>query len=631
MESESFPRIEEIARLFATAFGASRLYPAASTIPREAVIRCVSRSNEIASSGPLRLSVDPHGFHYGSASIGAGQGQVAALAEALHSLQVGQLVIAPGLDAREVEAFIRVADTDPAAIRAAGGARAALVAAQVRHIAVIEVSLRATDEEGLMALDLTTAPLDDIAAAMQEAVERRGSAAGDGAARDEVAEALGNLEGATREIALERMAGALMRLDEQTRKRVLALCLQSDTEGRRMDGMLDVIARMKPASLARLLRLVATQANADPRRIASALTLPPETARILSLLLTPRTNIEPDFGVTTAEQAESLAGVMAVEEDHTELDRQVSIASPALSAARALATAVSVSRHRPDDESVRAMADVLPQAARDGAFVTVREALRRLGELAGDPSLVDAVAAAHAGLADAAVLADVCRAPVTDSDAAIAGEILHSAGAPGSEALLDAYLLVPEPRRSLLRPILRGMGEGVLGAARSRLRTADSATAIGILKTLPHLGDKRAIPVIAQGLESLDEQVRFTALSALASIPAPEATAALIRGANHREPETQRYAVRELARTHAVAAIPALNRALEDINIFQRTYETRKEIIGALEHIGTVDAEKALRRFAQRTVGLGRKTRELRRRAIEVADELERTRGVSTP
>jgi HEAT repeat protein len=105
----------------------------------------------------------------------------------------------------------------------------------------------------------------------------------------------------------------------------------------------------------------------------------------------------------------------------------------------------------------------------------------------------------------------------------------------------------------------------------------------------------------------------------------------LIRSINHREPETQRYVVREIGRARIKSAVPALSRALEDINVFSRTYETRKEIINALESIGTPEAEKALRNFAHHTIRLGRKTRELRNRAIAVADSLARKQGVSAP
>lgn len=628
MEAEGYPRAEEAVRLLAAAVGAARLYPPASALPREAVVRFTQRANELAASGPLRFSVDPHGVRIGESEIAAGQSQVVALAESLYALQVGQLVIAPGVSEAETEAFVAMVNEDAAVVRSAGGARSSLVGRGVSHIAVIEVSLRASEESGLLGIDLVTAPLEEIANEVVAAVERRADQASSGSAADEVAEAIERLEAATRELAMERVASALMRLDEQTRMRVLNMSLHADLSGTRMEGMLAVIARMKPAALARLLALVAAQAQTDPRRISAAMQLPPETAKALELLLTPTPDIAPDFGVPDSVQAERLAEEMAVEEDRTEIDRQISLASPELASGRALATATAVSRTNLDTETVRAIGDILPSAARDGAFATVREALRRLDEIGHDPGLTDAVSAARASLADPAVLRDVCRAPETDADAAIAGEIIQAAGPVGAEALLDCYIRAAEPQRSLLRPVLRGSSEFVLGIARQRLRIADPQMAAAILRALAVLGDRRGVAVISETLESsLDEHVRFVAATALASMPVPEAVQALVRAMGHREIETQRHVVRELGRIRAAAAVPALARAFDDVSVLAKSYEMRKDIIAALTNIGTAEAEKALRRFATRP-GIGRKSRELKRLATEAVRELERSRGV---
>jgi len=631
MDAESYPRAEEALKLLANAVVSARLYPPSSALPMEAVTAFVTRCNEITTQGPLRYTVDPHAFRIGDAKIASAASPVITLAEALHAVQAGQLVIAPGLTPDEVRTFVSLVNTDTATLRASGGLRSGLVAAGVSHLAVIEVSLRASEESGLAGLDLTSAPLDEIAAEVAAAADRRAEAAAQGAAADEMASAIDSLEEATREIAMERVAAAMMRLDEETRERVLASSLRADVEGTRMEGMLAVIARMKPAALARLLRLVAAQADTDPNRIAAAMTLPPETAKMLSILLAPTPSMEPDFGMPETEQAASIAAQVYEESDTSELERQVAVAAPSLSSGRALATSVAISRRRLDEETIRAIGEVLPQAARDGAFPTVREALRRLDEIATDPGLSDTVAAARSSLAQPQVLADVCRAPETDADAAIAGEILHAAGSAGAEALLDCYIRVPEADRSLLRPVMRGMSEGILGIARQRLRTAEPRIAVAIVRALPALGDRRAIPVIAEGVDHLDESVRFASLTALASIPTPEAGAALVKALKHREPETQRFAVREIGRGRVEAAVPALARALEDINRLQPTFETRKEIVRALAQIGTPEAERALRGFASRTLGLGRRSRELRNFAKAAADQIASTRGVDTP
>lgn len=630
MDPDSFPRAEEALRLLAAAVGAARLYPATSNLPIDAANRFTERVNELTASEPLRCTIDRHGFRVGDTRIGAGQNQVVALAEALHAMQAGQLILVTGITADETAAFVSVAVADPAAVRTSGGARKAFIEAGVSHIAVIEVSLRSSDDAGLLDIDPTSAPLDEIAPEVVAAVERRALDDPSGAV-DEVAEVIGRLETAARDLARERICAALMRLDEQTRVRVLELSLKADASGRRMDGMLEVVARMKPAALSRLLTLVAVQADTDPKRIAAALPLPPETVHLLALMLTPAEEPGQTAEEPAAESAAELVTIMAEPPDDAEIERQVAVAAPSLSSARALSTAIVVSHTHADVDTVRAIGEVLSPAAGDGAFVTVREALRRLDELAGDPALSDEVARARLTLAEPEVLASVCRVPETDADAAIAGEILQAAGAAGAEALLDCYVRSTESRRSLMRPVLRGLSEPLLGVARERLRSAEAAQASAIVQTLAALGDRRAVPVVEEMTDHLDETVRFAAIKSLSSMGSAEAQAALTRTLKHREPETQRYAARKIGEIGLASAVPALSRALEDVNVWGRTYETRKEIIRALERIGTPEAERSLRSYAQHTIRLGRKTRELRNQAIAAADGLAKKRGVSAP
>lgn len=622
-ESEGYPRAEEALRLLSSAAGAARLYPATSPLPGKAIAGFTARANDLVSSGPLRITVDPHGFRIGDIQLAVGNSQIVTLAESLHALQVGQLIIAPGLTDAETAAFVDVTNSEPRSVRRLGGPRAALAASGVSHLAVIEVSLRASDEAGLLGVDLMAAPLDDVAAEVVAAAERWQSSDGEG--NDEMAAAIDRLEAATRELAVQRVAEALMRLDETSRMKVLAFSLKADEKGARMEGMLSVVANMKPAALARLLMLVAAQAPTDPRRVAAALPLPSDKARLLERMLLP-TEAGDESGAS-GEGAEEMARAMAIEEDTSDLKRQVAIASPALASGRALTTAVSVSRTHPGSEAARAIGDCLADAARTGAFPAVREAMRRLDELGEQHSMVDAVASARAVLTDPGVLSDICLTVADDADAAIAGEILAAAGPTGAEALLSAYISSEEPQRSLLRPALRGMGDLVIGAARAQMRTDDPVAAIAILRTLAALGDRRAVPILSQGLTNLNEAVRFAAITALADTTAPEAATALVKALNHGEPETQRFAVREIGRVKAAPAVYQLTRALEDLNLL-RSHETKKEIIRALENIGTPEAQHGLRRTADRRLVMGRKSRELRSQARAALKGIDRRSDV---
>ena len=107
--------------------------PPASALPAEAVARFTARANELTASGPLRFVVDPHGFRIGDTEIAAGQSQVVALAEALHALQVGQLVDRPGRHRARDRGVRRASPTPtPPEIRAAAAPARALVDARRR-------------------------------------------------------------------------------------------------------------------------------------------------------------------------------------------------------------------------------------------------------------------------------------------------------------------------------------------------------------------------------------------------------------------------------------------------------------------------------------------------------------------
>jgi len=613
---------DEVIRLLAGAATAARLYPPRSELPAQAVERFVSRANEVTNAvGALRYRVDPHEIKIGEVTLRAGQNQITVFAETLHAMQVGQLVIAPGTTVEETHAFVEIANTDPSAVRQQG-VRNMLMRAGVTHMAVIEVSLRSSDEEGFLGLDLTSAPLEDIGREAVVVAQEWSRTAAEGQGVDAIATAIGSLEEATRNIAAQRVADALLRLDEATRMRVLALSLRADTNGKRMEGMFDVIARMNPSALARLLTIVAAQAGTDPSRLAGAMDLPPEVAEQIALLLAPSPRTEAECGVPTEVSAADINEDMAAPGDTRDLQRQMTLSSPSLAAGRALATTVAISRVKPGLESVSAITDALPRAARDGAFQSTREALRRLDELEADPALALEVERARASLQDPEVLADVCQAPLSDSDAAIAGEILQAAGAAGGEALLSFFLTAQEPQRSLFRPVVRGMGEPLLNAAGRRIRTDDSTTVINILKMMPMLGDRRAVPVLVSALDNLDAAVRRAAVTALADFPGDEGKPALAKALSHWDPETRRFVIREIGRVHAVQAIPALVRILEDINFLERNHELKKEVIKSLESLGSPTAIPVLKRWANRPFVFGRKNKELRFLARRAVDKL---------
>src|SRR5665648_712642 len=125
--SGSARRAEELLRLLAAASSAVRLYPPSSPMRTEAVERFVSASNDSSAAYPVQVRVDRGKFWLGETPIGEAQSQIAALSEILHSLQVGQLIVAPGVRDAEAAAFLQILGSDAKAVRAGGGMRAALL------------------------------------------------------------------------------------------------------------------------------------------------------------------------------------------------------------------------------------------------------------------------------------------------------------------------------------------------------------------------------------------------------------------------------------------------------------------------------------------------------------------------
>ncbi|MDA3935675.1 MAG: HEAT repeat domain-containing protein [Actinomycetota bacterium] len=273
---------------------------------------------------------------------------------------------------------------------------------------------------------------------------------------------------------------------------------------------------------------------------------------------------------------------------------------------------MAISRTDPSEDSAKAIGEALPAAARDGAFQSTREALRRLAELGEDPALSISVERARMTLHDPEILAEVCRAPMTDSDAAMAGEILMAAGTAGAEALINCLATSNPAHKSLLHPVLRGMGESFLAVSSRVVQGEDAPRALSVLDVLPTMGDRRAVSVIEKALANLDVTVRLAAVTSLAIIPDPGGQTALAKALGHWDPQTQRKVVTEIGRIRSSVAIPALVRILEDINFFERNHELKKEVIKSLESIGSADALPILRRVARRKLMFGKKNKELR-------------------
>jgi len=615
VEQRALEALEDVLRLLAGAAASVRLYPATNDIRRHALERFAAAAERVTTSAPLRFIIDPDRIRYGEDDLASGHTQVSALAEALHALQVGQLIIAPGFTVAEIERFLGVLGSDPKDITSRGGVRSALVAAGVGHIAVIEVSLRASTEEGLLGLDLTLAPLDQIADAALAATQTWKVSAVVGNGIDEVSSAIDQLEPATRELAAARVAQALMRLPEAARREVLASALRPDASGSRMEGMLSVVAQMNPAALARLLSLVASDLGLRGLDLARSLELPPEIARELQMLLSPTPQTLELTEMPHDAMVEQTAEEMTDFEEDSEpnIQRMLASATPASAAGKALDTTLAILSTGATQEAIAAVGDALPVALRTGAIAPVAVALSALDVHAGDPGLSESVAAARRTLANRDVVANACRNLPADTQPAALAAVITAAGAPGAEGLLRAYVGAHDGRAVLLQRSAGLACDSIVPAAGRQLRTADTPVASAAVRLLAGVGDKRALPVLAQALDHVDIAVRRAAIAALAELGGAEAAGVLGKALAHWDPETRRFVAREIGRARVTEALPALTRIMDEIYLFDRNqnHDLKKEIIRALESIKTQAAVTTLEKVAARRFPAGRKGREL--------------------
>ena len=619
-------RAEELLRLLAAAMNAVRLYPPASPLRTAGIARFTQGVNEIAGAhGPLQYRIDRNRFLIGDTAIGESAPQVAALAEILHALQVGQLIVAPGVTDEETLRFVDIIGGDTTAVRASGGIRKALLDAAVANIAVIEVTLRASTEAGLLGLDLTTAPIDDIAAELAGVNAAWHDAAAQGLTpADTIAEAIERLEPAARDLAMRRCAEALLHLDEQTRMALVDTALPGTTDTARMKGLLDIVAHVPPAALARLLRLTAEMKGDSAEDILAGIEIPADLADQVAALLKPSPQTDEQRGIPPeADVTGIVAEVASTDEgDILHLDRLVADVTPRAAAARGLDTALQLVLSRPSGEGIRSVADALVPAVNAGAVEQLADAslvLQRFGE---DPGLAGEAASARRALADPDLARECARRLANGFDAAPARILLEVAGAEGAEALIMAYAESGDAQRARLLPVLEAMAETVAPTAGKHLRSGDAATAMAAVNMLGAMRSRRLVPTIALGLDHLDATVRRAAIAAIVQVPGTESTQLLEKALAHWDPETRRAAAREIGNARLEEALPALLRVIAVVEVFERNYELKKEVLKSLEMLGSERAIPALERLASRRVVLGKKNRELRYLAGRVLESL---------
>jgi hypothetical protein len=623
-------RAAELLRTLATAAAAVRLYPPTSPLRLQAIERFVQAAHILTSSrGPIQYLVDRTRFVVMEIAVGESQPQVSALAESLHALQVGQLIIAPGISADETALFLDILGREAKAVRASGGARSALLESGVENIAVVEVSLRTSTEEGMLGLDLTQAPLEEIADQIVPAMEAWTASAAEGQGLDVAAEAIGRLEPAARDLAMQRCAEALLRLDEATRVRVLQQALATDAGGAPMAGMLDIVARMSPPALARLLRLAAEAATQPPGALAGLIELPPQAAAELARLLEPPAVSGRDGDVSERTDTSGiLSEVVADAEADVEHIRTLVIsASPREKARRGLGTTVHIAVAHPDAVSVRAVIDALGPAVATGAYDEVARAAELLGGLAGDPSLSAIVQESRGVLGSPDLLRDCVLRLADDPDARGPRALFDRAGHAGAEALALVYVESDDATRIALTPLARSLIEPIALTAGKLIRSRDTTTALGAVDLLRALASRRLLPTCAHGLEHPDPVVREAAAAAIADMPGPESRRILQDALAHRNIAVRLAAVRGIGRARRTDALDSLLEIIGSSGRGDRNQDLKREAFRSIEMLGSDQAVPVLEKLAKRSAGIGKRRRENRDLARTTLAALKRTAG----
>lgn len=631
-------RAEDLLRLLASAAAAVRLYPPSSPLRQQPIERFADAANSVtAARGPIQYRVDRERFIVEETPIGESVPQVAALAENLHALQVGQLIVAPGVAMAEVARFLEILGSDAKQTRARGGARKALLDNEVKNIAVVEVTLRTSTEAGILGLDLTTAPLDDIARELTSAVATwaRDASAGE-PAEDAVAIAVDRLEPAARDLALQRCAEALLYLDEDIRTRILSAALSTDAGGNRMQGMLDVIAHMPPNALARLLRLTAEHAGREDDAVLGIVEFPPEVAAELAALLRPAAQSEHDRGIPPEADVDGIVQEVATpgDEDFEHIAALVAATTRESAAVRGLTTTLAVAREHQTPEAVRAIAEAVPAAVAAGAYDEVASAADLLASLSSEPELGASVQAARQVLIAPELLRECVRRLVQTPEAPGPRTLLEAVGTAGAEAFLEGYVEASQVQRADLVPAAGLMATSIAPVAGRILRSGDPDAAVAVVDLLGRVHVRRLLPTIAIALDHLDSHVREAAVVAVAEDRWPESSEMLQKALTHWDPGVRRLAAREIGRAGLVEAVPALLRIVGTRTPFERDYELKKEALKSLEALHSPQAEPTLSRLARRKLVFGKKSRELRylaRAALESLGAPEGTNDQGAP
>jgi len=595
-----------------------RLYPTVSPMRTQAVNRFVSLVNEVTSlTGPLRFGVEPKGFKIGEDPYGENVTQVSSLAETLYRHQVGQMLVSPGLDEKEATAFLERITLDADKIKEDGGLRSALKKAGVTHLAVTEVRLRVSEEEECY---LAAAPPEDIGPVVAQAATRWLKTSYEGEGVDELSEGFGSLEDTDRIAATDRVAQALLQLDEKARVDVIKAACQRDKHGKSMQGMLAVIGRMGPNALARMLRLVAHADGLSPLDVLSEIEIPPELFRALQSVLSPSPQDEASRGVPSRPDMPLIAKeAVIIEDDVSHIRDLVAASTPAETMVRALVTGCMLMERNPSTENIIALTDASITSIQAGNWAGLRGTFQILRDSFGNEILDEAIEEARKRLSDTEVFSKACSTASTPDETESLTDLIDFVGEDGYDVFLDCWTSGDPEMRTRLSESITVLGEPLIIASGRHLRHADADTARSIMELLGEFGDRRALLILLDALEHDDVEVRISAINALGKAGAGSMLGDAL---DHPDSRTRIAAAKEIGRIRSKEGLSALHKVLEQYHLVEKDRAFKEEVMRSVLSMGFPESRAVLEHVANRRFVFGQGNNALKRLAVTTIKDL---------
>lgn len=639
------------------------LYPAASSVPGEAVaafVQCLNRllltrPHLCIAVGPNELSVDGHEISRDSESL-------KRFASQLRSRQISWLRFFPGLDRGECLAFLTLlARTEAGATGSEDGPVVALEGAGLEHIEIIDLAQEAAAHVGaagaarpeavwvggvppLPAEALVAADPEQVRGWLRAAAEEvtsRGLATRHAASElatviapeAEKAIALG---GADEELGLSNLAEAVLSLDEDSRCGLLSFLL---TDGA---GALEaVLARVGDDELVSVLADQIASAHTSVADLLSQSVLGPErreaiagAAGAMAEARAPDVAPAPDAGKAVAVSGKDASGAslprFSRREDSipvspealathvrrfSEEERARLIRAPLEAKEndvdRAMATLLRLLGEAGDanavEDTVQAVVSMADYSLTQGRIGPVNRALGGLrlvhGGVDAPLSLVRRVGAAIATLSSQEVAERVVRVVEETEDRRCLDDAtgyFMQADPVAQESLMDGLAGEVSSRSAeSARAVLVSLGPRAIGALDHHVTDHRWAVAHAAVLILTDLGSQRAAPAFRSALEHPDQRVVEAAIRGLAAIGGRDAEEALARAIEECPQALRILAIREAGGLGAVCAVDALDRVAGRPDVFGRMLDEKLAAVEALAAVGTSAAIGALKVLRQ--------------------------------